>query len=126
METTKLIDPLEQAQQAYDEALDRVHRGEEWLRSHTTSHPQYQQASTLLAARRAELAARRHGLDDLAQQFSVAGACEWGRDFIHDRRGPMSINCQVCGQPVHGWPAPQPGYYVHLECLDERHDVESH
>ena len=125
METAHLIDRLEQAQQAYDEALDRVRRGEIWLRSHTPAHPQYQDARALLATRRAELKERERKLTKLAQQFNVAGARECGRDFIHDVRGPLSTNCQVCGQPVHGWPAPQPGHYVHLECLDERYHLES-
>lgn len=125
MKTTERIDRLERAQQAYDEALDRVRRGEEWLNGHGRGHPRYQEASALLTQRRAELEERRRELEVLARQFSAAAAHEYGRDFIHDARGPMSTCCQVCGQPVHGWPAPQPGHYVHLECLDERRDLES-
>ncbi len=119
------IERLEKAQAEYDAALERVKLGEKWLAEHSKTHPRYAEAQALLTRRRAELDAAWQKLEREARGFEVAGARECDRDFIHDARGPMSANCQVCGKPVHGWPAPRPGYYVHLECLDERYNLES-
>jgi len=111
------IDRLEKAQVAYDTALERVRLGEKWLAEHPTTHPKYREAQALLARRRDELQAAQRELEREAQNFAIAAAHECDRDFIHDARGPASVNCQVCGKPVHGWPAPRPGHYVHLDCL---------
>ena len=111
------IETLEKAQAQYDAALERVKLGEKWFAENPPTHPKYREARARFAQRQAELEDARRDLEQTARAVEVAAANDWDRDFIHDERGPASINCQVCGQPVHGWPAPRPGHYVHLECL---------
>jgi hypothetical protein len=111
------IETLEKAQAEYDAALERVKLGEKWLAEHQTTHPKYHEAQVRFAQRQAELEDASFRLEQAARAVEIGAAKDWDRDFIHDERGPASINCQICGQPVHGWPAPRPGHYVHLECL---------
>lgn len=113
MESTLTVDSLaEQAETLearYDAALERVRKGEEWLRTHPQRHPQYAEAQALLAQRRGELAQIEAEFDGTLKEMVTTARQDWPA---------KSVNCLLCGKPVAGYPAPQPGYYVHIECSE--------
>lgn len=112
-----MIDQLDRAQTTYDDALARVIKGEQWLKDNKPTHPQYQQAKKLLTQRKSELGAAWKELDVVAKRFTVEVARERGWNWSEqDQDKPPSLNCQVCGLPVHSWPPPIPGHYVHFGC----------
>ena len=110
MTTIKVVvDAAEQAAKDYDEALAFVRKGEDWLGSHPVSHPLYGQAQQHLAKRRQELARADEALERALSAMKIRVA--------RDGQGELSLNCQVCGKPVSGWPPLKPGHHVHLTCL---------
>jgi len=115
------IDQLEQALHHLDEVMGMVARAEAWLETHNKAHPQYQEAQRRYKARLAEAEQAEKAVKELEQQ-NKREAAEW-RGYAYDENSagrPPSLNCMVCGLPVHGWPRPTPGHYVHLDCWEGR------
>lgn len=129
-----MINQLEQAQNTYDEALARVERGEEWLRTHRVTDPQYAQARRLLEQRRAEMEQAQQALDAAHSAFMTETAQERGWAWDENTKDrPASLDCAVCGKPVfasgqsvvyweedgqlHDADVALPGHRVHFNCM---------
>jgi len=102
-----LFAALEIAATALDAAQECVVKGEAWLRTHPPTHHQYREAVQRLAQRRREAAVAEAALQQAERAWQAELAADNG----------LSLRCQVCGEPVSGYPPLKPGRHVHLNCL---------
>jgi hypothetical protein len=92
----------------------RVATGEAWLKAHPVTHAQYATGRALLDKRKRELQQARGERDKFAGKFDAevkAGVAPGSK------AGTPSLNCQVCGLPIHG-NGLLPGQWTHIACCE--------
>ena len=102
-----LFAAIEAAALQLDAAQAAIATGETWLRDHPRTHARYREAQARIAQRRREAAAAEIALRQAESAWQAALAVDDG----------LSLRCQVCGEPVTGYPPLKPGRHVHLNCL---------